>query len=366
MNDKIQNQSGGENSQNIQGGPNGSITVNNGLTISDAKEIVLLLLEQDFARFSEKAVLVARERAEQMVDSFLQKIIEQNPALIQSVEDPGMQMALIKAQQEHVRTGDNDIRDILVKALVARAAMPERGILQISIDESLIAIGKLTMRQIDILTLCLFLHHTKASLASVNKDYLGGYLLKQSENILISLMDSIIERFLSKDPFNYSNYVHIASCSCGDIIMGSDHFVMHLLFNYPGLFCKGFTKSELSGISVDNIHYSTVFIPCLHNDSLWQVSFLDNEELITWVHNNNVDYDTRVKLTGLMRDKLFTENEMIEHVAGWGDNMVRLLKEWEGTSLKVLTLNNIGKAVAVMNYNRVYDIDRPLSMWIAE
>ena len=119
ISDKITKQEGGENSTNLQGQ---SIVINQGISYLDAKNIAIDVFKANYLELSVKAADTAKQRAEELVDNFLNEVKERNPKAIQTMEDPGMQYAIFTAQKEYAKTGDKDLSDMLVDILVDRAS----------------------------------------------------------------------------------------------------------------------------------------------------------------------------------------------------------------------------------------------------
>jgi hypothetical protein len=156
MNDKNLTQTSGDGSENYQAGLN--LTVYKaGLSIEEAKQVLMLLMEQNFIKFSEQALEVAKKRVEEMTTNYLNGLAAKNPSLIENVQEPGIQMALLAAQKEYVKTGDKHLADLLTKILIERTSQSPRTLLQISLDEGLTAIGKLTNNQINVILLNLIM-----------------------------------------------------------------------------------------------------------------------------------------------------------------------------------------------------------------
>jgi hypothetical protein len=73
--DKVQKQESGDDSTNLQAQ---SIVVNQGISYSDAKDIALDVYKSNFLQLSQDAAQVARERAEEITDNFLDKLKNEN------------------------------------------------------------------------------------------------------------------------------------------------------------------------------------------------------------------------------------------------------------------------------------------------
>ena len=157
INDKIQKQEAGDGSTNLQGQ---SIIIHQGISYSDAKEIALDVYKSNFIQLSQSAGELAQKRAEEITDNFLTKLKEDNEDAINSMQDPSMQSALYEIQKQYVKTGDKDLEELLVDILVERASVTERNLHQIVLDESLTIASKLTLEQMDALTLNFIISQT--------------------------------------------------------------------------------------------------------------------------------------------------------------------------------------------------------------
>lgn len=201
LNDKVFKQEGGDKSTNLQGQ---TIVINNGITYEDAKGIALDVFKSNYLKLSTKAANIAKQRAEELVDDYLQQMMARKPEAINTMEGPGMQYAIFSAQKEYAKTGDKNLSDMLVDILVDRASIPERNLKQIVLDESLLVVPKLTTSQIDIITLIFILRHTQND-GVVNLPILKDYLIQFLNPFIYTL---------SKED---SLYQHIEYTGCGTV-----------------------------------------------------------------------------------------------------------------------------------------------------
>ena len=146
----IQHQKTGDNSTNIQAE---SITISCGLTYSDVKEIALDVFNTNFLRLSDESYRVALERNAEITEKFLIELEKQNPAGINSAQDPDFQYTLFNLQNAYARCGDAELGDLLVNLLVDRTKQPNRSLLQIVLNESIIVAPKLTQQQLSALSI---------------------------------------------------------------------------------------------------------------------------------------------------------------------------------------------------------------------
>lgn len=200
--DHTQKQKSGNYSINLQGH---SIIINQGITCADAKTIALNVFKANFMQLSKNAAKVAIQRAEELTDAFLSKLMYRLPDDISSMEDPGMQIALYTAQRAYARTGDKDLEELLIDILVERTKQKELCEERIVLDESLNVVSKLTVEHLDALTVILLLLRTK-NITLSNSNELNKFI----DNKLLPFMT-----YLSPKT---SCYEHLEYAGCGSIM----------------------------------------------------------------------------------------------------------------------------------------------------
>lgn len=348
INDKIFKQEGGANSTNLQGE---NIVIHQGITYEDAKGIALDVFKSNYLELSVKAADIAKQRAEMLVDDFLQEIRQRNPQAINTMEDPGMQYAIYSAQREYAKTGDKDLSSMLVDVLVDRASMPDRNLKQIVLDESLQIIPKLTISQLDTLTLV--------------------FILKYSQNHVInslitlkSYLEQIINPFVHSLSKENSLYQHIEYAGCGSVSLGQNKIENILLNRYKGLFFSGFTIEQLTPIIDDYNQYPDFFTPCLQDASKRQINAISNEVLDRKLKEINAHEDIVNKFNSLFGQYQMELEEIKVFLEKQGDFMKSLIDIWNNSSMKNLTLTSVGITIAIANLRRKTGITADLGIWI--
>ena len=150
MKDENQNQKGGDYSSNIQAK---NIVINTGISVSEAREIALDIFKSNFIALSNEAADIATERATSFSKKFLEDLYKENESASSQFQSPAMQMALLTAQREYAKSGDEAIGDSLCNLLISRANETERSLKQLATEEAINIVPKLTKKQLDILTL---------------------------------------------------------------------------------------------------------------------------------------------------------------------------------------------------------------------
>jgi hypothetical protein len=280
---------GGENSENYQAE---LVVVNKGLTYDETKSIALDVYRSNMMEFKSIAEAVASERAEEITEKILDKISEQDPRTLMEFQSPGMQDALFRTQKEYAISGDKDIGDLLVDILSDRAKTPKRNMLQLVLDESLSVAPKITVEQLDTLTLNFLLIKTRR-LTIKNFEDFKTYL----QNHIYPFVENLVS---DSEHYNFLEYLR-----CGQIRAGSfGQLEQNLRKTYKGVFSKGFTKEELEQEFEDTSKIKVKIIPCFHDNSKLQLGVMDDEVLETQMEQFKVDEQIRPKIKSFYERQL--------------------------------------------------------------
>lgn len=342
--DHNQEQQAGDKSTNLQAQ---NITINQGISYQDAKEIASDIFKNNFLHLSQKALNTAEQRANELIEDFLKKINSEKPASINSVESPSMQHALFSAQKEYAKTGDKDLSDILVDLLVERADKEERTLLQIVLDESIEVAAKLTQPQFDVLTLVFILkysmNHNLGNLEKFN-DYISSYIIPFCNN-------------LTQES---SCYQHLEYANCGSMLLGNK---IGEIFtnNYLGLFQKGYTKDILENLLEQ--YSNELIVPCLQNKDLFQIKALNLDQLENRMSDLQIEPILKNQITQKFKSNVFSVIEIENYVKQKFPNLDNFIKIWNETISQV-NLTSVGIALGRANLKRKTGIDIDLSIWI--
>ena len=149
----------GDNSTNIQGR---EVHVNNyGISYSDVKEIAMDVFKSNFYDLGEKVEKIVQERAEKLLDDYLEELRVKNPEYINNTQEPDIRYVIYEAQKSYARRGEDLTEKLLVETLVNRTAIQGNSIQELVLNEALEIIPKLTSKQIDILSLIFFNKYVK-------------------------------------------------------------------------------------------------------------------------------------------------------------------------------------------------------------
>ena len=323
-----------------------------GLTYSEVRDVALDVFRANFYVLVGIAKDTAKARAEEITDKFLEKLQKENPAGLNTADDPGFQYDLFTVQREYAKTGDNELGDLLVDLLVDRSKQNQRNILQIVLTESLNTAPKLTENQLAVLAIMFLFKYTQ-NFGIGNVEQLGKYF------------DRHVAPFAPKIVKNLTCYQHLEFSGCGSIGMLVARPLEACLGTvYQGQFLKGFDAKEIEsrGISIGLDH--RVFIPCLNDPTKIQVNANSQELLDKALDVYAISPDDRTKINALFGFGKMTDAEIKETCVRLRPYMLDVFDTWSGSAMGTFTLTSVGIAIGHANIKRLVGPFADLSIWI--
>lgn len=348
INDKNLNQEGGKQSTNFQGQ---NVNVYQGLTYSDAKEIALDVFKSNFIHLKNEAAQIAAERAEEITENILSKLNEKAPESLKEFEKPAMQDALYTAQKEFAKSGDKDLGDLLVDIIVDRAKVPQRNMLQIVLDESLLIAPKLTVEQLDTLTLIFLLTRTKRLNLTTYKDFLD-------------YLNSKIFPFVENTKTEHEYFSYLEYLRCGQIRLGNyGELENNYRNNYKGIFSVGFSKEEYIEEFGEKFPLNGFLVKSFFDNNKVQLVNLESNILNNLIKVMISESD-KIKVDAFIEKTSMTPEQIHDHLCKVDENMIKIFDIWKNSEFRQFELSQVGIAIAHANYRRRTNETMDLSKWI--
>jgi hypothetical protein len=342
-------QTGGKKSENYQADV---LVVNKGLSYEETKSIALDVYKANMTEFRSVAATIADERAELITEKILKKISETNPQSLKEFQNPAMQDALFKTQKEFAKSGDQDLGDLLVDIISDRANVVKRNMLQIVLDESLTIAPKLTIEQLDTLTLIFLTTRTRRLIVR----NLGDFSL-YINNCIAPFIDNLLD--------DHEHFIYIEYLGCAHIRAGNWVSLPEIWRkSYKAIFSRGFTREEFESEVIADNSINQILIPCLNDPEKLQFKFMDEEVLESEVKKINISADIIGKIKTLFEKSTKQQDDIKNQLSGINPKMNRLFEVWEKSSFKNLELTSVGIAIAHANYRRRTGETMDLSIWI--
>jgi hypothetical protein len=343
-----QTQEAGDNSTNIQAG---SVTILQGVSITEGRQIALDVFRTNFIELSGSAEDVARQRAEEITEDFLKKLQEQHATGLTQAQEPDFQYALFTVQKEYARCGDKALGDLLVDLLVDRTKHASRTILQIVLNESLTVAPKLTLDQLAALSVIFLFRYS--IIRGINNQQTFWESLDRYVRPLAPLLSARV-----------ACYQHLEYSGCGTVGMGSVALPEILRRNYGGLFSKGFEDTQLKAkqLSIPNSH--PIFTKCLNDGDRLQVNGLTEDVIRSEGARLEIAADDISRLVSLHHETMMNHEEVVELVAKARDYMRSVFDVWKTSSMSHFALTSVGIAIGHANVKKSVGEFTDLSIWI--
>lgn len=346
--DNNKNQKGAEKSTNIQAD---NVNIYNTLSYSDVKSIATDIFESNFIKLRDQAANCAIERVEEFTEKILKSLEQKNLESLDEFKEPGMQEALYVAQKEYAKSGDEDLGDLLVDIIVDRAETSERNMLQIVLDEALLTAPKITVEQLDTLTLIFLLINTITIFNDFEhfKEYL-------EENIF----PFVVNLQIDNEHYKFLEYLR-----CGHIRAGSygkfEDFNRKL---YTFLFSKGFTLKDLKSNIKDYELIKHLLVPSFHDKDILQFGVINHNYLNSELMKLNLSKQSMSEVKSFYGKSILKPNEIKNLLVSLDKRMEKIVNVWENSYFNKFELSSMGIAIAHANYRRRTGDTFDLSLWI--
>lgn len=343
-------QKSGDNSTNIQAE---NVQINNGISYTDVKEIVMDIsndvFKSNFIKLRDLAAETASARATFITEEFLKKMSSENPAFINKFKDPGFQDTFFNAQKEYAKSGKKELGDILTNLLVDKAKQKNEQLIDIVLSESISIAPKLTEEQLNILSVLFLMKNVK-----LGAQFLPG---------LIHFFDKYLKPFANSISAKYSCYSHLNYAGCIRISIGETNFFNAIFQQYSGLFSKGFTSEELIS---RNILFQEIplLIHCFTDNTKLQLLDIKEDYFLNLYKEIGLTVDitdfrrTFSELLALHNTYLMSEKEMSNYLNTELPYIKTISDIWQNSQMKNSDLTSVGIALGHANLKK-YNNDFP-------
>lgn len=316
-----QQQKGGYGSTNIQ-----IDTVVTGLSYSDVREIASGLFRDNFANLMAEARSAAATRAEEIRDEIIGKLEldpKSNPESFSQVEK---QVMLLEAQKAYAVSGDEELKSLLVHAVVNASSAPERSKKFIVIGESIKIAPLLTKNQIKALGIAFAIR-----------------FVNFGQNSLCDLFDVYVRSInlnLPEIDLTAGDIRHMEYLGCGS--MGISSLSMWDLLNgdYHGLLSLGFSAEQLK------VAFAPDPVPlpmrvCPRDVTKLEIATHREDQIdkTPWNINQKAIAKQKIKENLIDEQTAISEIEINSQLAGY------LYKQWSESNLNNFALTSTGIAI---------------------
>lgn len=337
-----QKQSGGSGSTNIQ-----VATVQVGLGYEDVRAIARDIFDQNFAALAQQAGDVAAERAESIRDEIVDRLARKGTSA-DNFSHVEKQVALLDAQKGFAMSGDEELKQVLVDAVLGLAGEPERSLKSIVLQESIKIIASLTPDQLRLLATIFVVRHV---------NFAGSSSLPA----LLSEYQKHIDFSVGQLSVTQGALRHLEYLGCGKTSISSASLYAIASGDYPGLISKGYLEPELmAAFSPDPFPVAGV-MRCLRDPGRLQIAAVNNrvvdEKSTGWTEHQAAI--AKLKLA----ENLIEEATFDAEVRSISPEAAYLADIWRDQHLDRFELTSVGIAIG-HTYAVAHGLTADLSIWL--
>jgi len=321
-----------------------------GLSYSDAKDLVESVIDQKLMVFKNEAKLEYENRANEFGSLLKEKLSGLPEEEIAKLKDPDTQLALLEAATISGRKQNKDLRGVLADLVIHRIKNDQTGkeeLKNIVYNEAISTIGKITSDQLKIITLCYLLRYV--SFLNINSwEAFQGYF---SKNI------SPFIDFNNSD----SQFQHIEYAGCGSIGIGSWSLDKIYQLEYAFLFQNDITEQEITELGIDD-ELKNKFIGKKETGG-FIIRLRNKQALEKYLDDQNTETETKKKIVDLFERKIKSTADVRKEIEEKIDIGKKVFEAWE-KNLKHLNLTSVGIAIGATYFEQITGEKIDINIWI--
>ncbi|WP_316851190.1 LPO_1073/Vpar_1526 family protein [Pedobacter agri] len=328
-------------------------TINNhytGITYTDAKAIATDVFKDNFIKLRDEAAEIATQRALEFSEKLLTKIEAQSPEALNEFASPGMQDSLFTAQKEYAINGDDEMADMLVEILIERAQNTQKNRLRIVLDESLKIAPKLTVHQMDLLTVTHIIRRTYFQNLGTFDD-----MIKRM-NHYYNVMDFIDQSQVDQD-LGLLEYMRLGKIHITEYPSPMSSWIT----NYPEYLNYGFKSDQCP---IPEINSSQLFIPNFHKSENIQFRFPKLKYLTETLKSYHLTDERINHIQTFYNSNLLSQDQVTDAMRGKLINLEKIIEMHNQTQWSSFELSPVGHAIAISNFHRRTKEKLDMGIWI--
>ena len=330
----------------------GQVNIQQGLSYSEAKDLIVSVVDQKLIAFKDEAKVTYDQRTEKFKKLITDKIKNLPEEEIAKLKEPDTQLTLIEAAKISGRKQNEELRNLLANLVVSRIKNDKSGkeeLKNIVYNEAISTINKLTVDQLKIITLCYLLKYTSY----------GGII---SWDSFKNYLNVDIKPFLNFKNTN-AEFQHIEYAGCGSIGIGSWDLINIYRQQYSFLFFNLIEKEQVDKLSLPNKIKNEIVVLDTKEDKYF-IKFKNKSEFENHLKKNNADDKTIKKLMSIYENHIKNNDEVKKKIVAETDIGKELIELWEKSNLKHLSLTSVGIVIGASYFEQTVGEKIDISIWI--
>jgi len=330
----------------------GQITVHQGLSYSEAKDLIVSVVDQKLIEFNGEAMATFNKRINEFKTLLSEKIKDLPERDMGKLREPDTQIALLEAAKISGRKSDKELRNLLADLVVSRIKNDETGkeeLKNIVYNEAISTVNKLTIDQLKIITLCYLARYTIYS-GIVSWDTFKNYL------------NTYIKPFIHFKNTN-AEFQHIVYAGCGSIGIGSWNLVDIYRKRYSFLFSNLIEKAKIEDLNLSEEIKNKLLRLNTTGDKYF-IRIKNKEELGKYLKDKGLEQAKINQFTSLYEQNIKNNNEVKKKLEEETEIGKELLKLWEKSNISHLSLTSVGIAIAASYFEQIIGEKININIWI--
>lgn len=330
----------------------GQITVHQGLTYSEAKDLIVSVVDQKLIEFKDEAAVTFNKRTAEFKDILSEKIKDLPEIDMGKLREPDTQLALLEAAKISGRKPSDELRNLLANLVVSRIKNDNTGkeeLKNIVYNEAISTVSKLTTDQLKIITLCYLARYTSYG-GVVSWDTFKNYL------------DTHIKPFISFKNTN-AEFQHIEYAGCGSIGIGSWNLTDIYRQQYSFLFANLIEKAKIEDLNLSE-EIKNELLRLDTTEDKYFVRIKNKEELEKYLKNKGLEEEKVKQFISLYERNIKNSNEVKKKIEEETEIGNELLSLWEKSNIPHLSLTSVGIAIAASYFEQTVGEKINIDIWI--
>lgn len=330
----------------------GQVKIQNGLTYTEAKDLINSVVDQKLVAFKDEAEIVYIQRTNEFKQLLKEKLKILPEQEISKLKEPDTQLTLMEAAKISGRKQNEELRNLLANLVVSRIQNDKSGkeeLKNIVYNEAISTINKLTLDQLKIITLCYLLRYTSY----------GGIV---SWDAFKTYLNTHINPFLGFKDTN-AEFQHIEYAGCGSIGIGSWDIINIYKKQYSFLFFNLVEKDQIDSLNIlDDIKKEIVVLDT--KEDKYFVRFKNKTDLEKYLKEKNIEGETEKKLVSIYESHIKNNEDVKNKISNETEIGKELLDLCEKSNLKHLSLTSVGIAIGASYFEQVTGEKIDIGIWI--
>ena len=332
----------------------GQVNIHQGLTYSEAKDLIVSVVDQKLVAFKDEAVTIYKERANEFVKLLTERIKELPEEEIIKLKEPDTQLTLIEAAKISGRKQNAELRDLLANLVINRIKNDKSGkeeLKNIVYNEAISTINKLTIDQLKIITLCYLLRYT-------------SYTGIRSWETFNSYLNSHIKPFLGFKNTN-AEFQHIEYAGCGSIGIGRWDLLNIYRHEYSFLFLNLIPKQDIDDLNIPEDIKKEIAILDQKEDKYF-LRFRNKNDLEKYLKEKSKNEELNKKIVNIYEANIKSNNDIKDKIVKETDIGKEIfdLMEVNNGNLAHLSLTSVGIAIAATYFEQIVGEKIDINIWI--